>query len=216
MNLKERLNRERDTLGLYLTGHPIDMYRGELKHLAKTRIVDLRPSKDTQTVAGLIVGMRTMKSRKGDTIAFVTLDDRTGRIEVSVFADLYDANHSKLHKDAVIIIKGAAMADEFTGGLRMRASEVLDLVDARERSIRRLHVSLRGGALEGDFTTQLASLLTPYRGKPGQGCQVSVAYIRQDAQAEVTLGDEWRVLPADELIQNLRDCYGADQVSLDY
>jgi len=58
--------------------------------------------------------------------------------------------------------------------------------------------------------------LTPYRGKPGQGCQVSVAYIRQDAQAEVTLGDEWRVLPADELIQNLRDCYGADQVSLDY
>jgi len=216
MNLKERLNRERDTLGLYLTGHPIDMYRGELKHLAKTRIVDLRPSKDTQTVAGLIVGMRTMKSRKGDTIAFVTLDDRTGRIEVSVFADSYDANHSKLHKDAVIIIKGAAMADEFTGGLRMRASEVLDLVDARERSIRRLHVSLRGGALEGDFTTQLASLLTPYRGKPGQGCQVSVAYIRQDAQAEVTLGDEWRVLPADELIQNLRDCYGADQVSLDY
>ena len=216
MNLRERLNRERDTLGLYLTGHPIDMYRGELKHLAKTRIVDLRPGKEAQTVAGLIVGMRTMKSRKGDTIAFVTLDDRTGRIEVSVFADLYDANHSKLRKDAVIIVKGAAMADEFTGGLRMRASEVLDLVDARERSIRRLHVSLRSGALEGDFTTQLASLLTPYRGKPGQGCQVSVAYIRQDAQAEVTLGDEWRVLPADELIQNLRDCYGADQVSLDY
>ena len=216
MNLRERLNRERDTLGLYLTGHPIDMYRGELKHLAKTRIVDLRPGKEAQTVAGLIVGMRTMKSRKGDTIAFVTLDDRTGRIEVSVFADLYDANHSKLRKDAVIIVKGAAMADEFTGGLRMRASEVLDLVDARERSIRRLHVSLRSGALEGDFTTQLASLLTPYRGKPGQGCQVSVAYIRQDAQAEVTLGDEWRVLPADELIQNLRDCYGADRVSLDY
>ena len=216
MNLKERLNRERDTLGLYLTGHPIDMYRGELKHLAKTRIVDLRPGKDAQTVAGLIVGMRTMKSRKGDTIAFVTLDDRTGRIEVSVFADLYDANHSKLRKDAVIIVKGAAMADEFTGGLRMRASEVLDLVDARERSIRRLHLSLSGGALEGDFTTRLASLLTPYRGKPGQGCQVSVAYIRQDVQAEVTLGDDWRVLPADELIQNLRDCYGADQVSLDY
>ncbi len=216
MNLKERLNRERDTLGLYLTGHPIDMYRGELKHLAKTKIVDLRPGKEAQTVAGLIVGMRTMKSRKGETIAFVTLDDRTGRIEVSVFADLYDANHGKLQKDAVIIVKGAAMADEFTGGMRMRASEVLDLVDARERSIKRLRLCLSGGALEGDFTTQLASLLAPYRGKSGQGCQVAVAYIRQDAQAEVILGDDWRVLPADELIQNLRDCYGADRVSLDY
>ena len=216
MNLKERLNRERDTLGLYLTGHPIDMYRGELKHLAKTKIVDLRPGKEAQTVAGLIVGMRTMKSRKGETIAFVTLDDRTGRIEVSVFADLYDANHGKLQKDAVIIVKGAAMADEFTGGMRMRASEVLDLVDARERSIKRLRLCLSWGALEGDFTTQLASLLAPYRGKSGQGCQVAVAYIRQDAQAEVILGDDWRVLPADELIQNLRDCYGADRVSLDY
>ena len=216
MNLRERLNRERDTLGLYLTGHPIDMYRGELKHLAKTRIADLRPGKEAQTIAGLIVGMRTMKSRKGETIAFMTLDDRSGRMEVSVFADLYDANHAKLHKDAVVVVKGAALSDEFTGGLRMRASEVYDLVDARERSIKRLHLSLSGCALEGDFTAQLANLLRPYKGSAGQGCLVSVAYIREDVQAEVTLGDAWRVSPADELIQNLRDCYGAEQVQLDY
>jgi DNA polymerase-3 subunit alpha len=216
LKFKERLNRERDTLGLYLTGHPIDMYRSELKHLAKTRIADLRPGKDAQTIAGLIVEIRTMKSRKGETIAFMTLDDRTGRMEVSVFADLYDANHSKLHKDAVVIIKGAATSDEFSGGLRMRASEVSDLVDARERSAKCLRLCLQGDDLGGDFTRQLASILAPYKGKFGQGCRVSVAYTRQDAQAQVTLGDAWRVSPCDELIQNLRDRYGTDQVQLDY
>ncbi|MFT4721535.1 MAG: DNA polymerase-3 subunit alpha [Candidatus Azotimanducaceae bacterium] len=216
LTFKERLNRERDTLGLYLTGHPIDLYRSELKHLAKTRIADLRPGKDAQTIAGMIVEIRTMKSRKGETIAFMTLDDRTGRMEVSVFADLYDSNHSKLHKDAVVIIKGAATSDEFSGGLRMRASEVSDLVDARERSAKCLRLCLQGDELGGDFSGQLAKLLTPFKGIGGQGCRVSVAYTRQDAQAHVTLGDAWRVSPSDELIQNLRDCYGTEQVQLDY
>jgi DNA polymerase-3 subunit alpha len=192
------------------------MYRDELRHLAKTRIADLRPGKDAQTIAGMVVEIRTMKSRKGETIAFLTLDDRTGRMEVSVFADLYDSNHSKLHKDAVVIIKGAATSDEFSGGLRMRASEVSDLVDARERSAKCLRLCLQGDKLGADFTGQLAKLLMPFKGSAGQGCRVSVAYTRQDAQAQVMLGDAWRVLPSDELIQNLRDCYGTEQVRLDY
>ncbi|MCB1644496.1 MAG: DNA polymerase III subunit alpha [Pseudomonadales bacterium] len=216
MNLKERLQREKETLGLYLTGHPIDAYKTELKHLAKTRIVDLRVSKDAQMIVGLIVSMRTMKSRRGETIAFVTLDDRSSRIEVSVFGELYDENRAKLQKDQLVVIKGVASADEFAGGLRMRASEILDIVEARQRGIRCLKLSLSGQALEGDFTGRLASLLTPFKGGPGTGCPVSIAYIRPDAQAEVLLGDDWRVSPDDELLQNLRDCYGAEQVHLDY
>jgi len=216
LSFKERLNREKDTLGLYLTGHPIDLYRQELKHLAKTRIVDLRVSKDDQIVAGLIVGIRTMKSRKGETIAFVTLDDRTDRLEVSIFSDLYEQHHSKLQKDAVIFCKGSTSLDEFNGKTRMRASEVYDLIEARERSVKRLKLSLLDTNLTEDFTEELASILSPFRGRQGEGCKISIAYIRSDAQAEVTLGDAWRVQPDDDLIQNLRDRYGTDQVVLDY
>src|SRR5690554_2708536 len=65
---KERLAGEKETLGLYLTGHPIDEYEGELARFVSTRISDLKPSREPQRVAGLVVGMRTMKSKRGDTI----------------------------------------------------------------------------------------------------------------------------------------------------
>ena len=213
---KERLGREKDTLGLYLTGHPIDIYKEELKHLSRSRIVDLRVGKDDQTVVGLIVGMRTMKSRKGETIAFVTLDDRSGRIEISVFGDLFESHHSKLRKDAVVVCKGATSVDDFTGGIRMRASEIYDIVEARERSVKRLKLKLVGDDLGDNFTDELADILKPFKGMPGQGCPVAIAYIHARAEAEVNLGDAWRVMPDDDLIENLRNRYGAEGVVLDY
>ncbi|HKI73830.1 MAG TPA: OB-fold nucleic acid binding domain-containing protein, partial [Pseudomonadales bacterium] len=216
LSFKERLQWEKDTLGLYLTGHPIDVYKAELQHIHRTRIVDLRAGKDEQTIVGLVVGMRTMKSKKGETIAFATLDDRTGRTEVSVFSDLYETHHGKLEKDAVLMIKGAASVDDFTGGIRLRASEIMDLAEARERSIKRLKLSLDDQGLSGDFTGELAALLSPFCGAPGEGCPVAISYLRSDAQVEVLLGENWRVQPAEDLIQNLRDHYGSDHVQLDY
>ncbi len=81
LTLKERLKGEKDTLGLYLTGHPIDEYETEIRRFARQRIVDLKPSRETQTIAGMIIALRVMKNKKGDKMGFVTLDDRSGRIE---------------------------------------------------------------------------------------------------------------------------------------
>lgn len=91
LTLKERLKGEKDTLGLYLTGHPIDEYEGEVRRFARQRIVELKPARDTQTVAGLIVNLRVMKNKKGDKMGFVTLDDRSGRIEASLFSEAFAA-----------------------------------------------------------------------------------------------------------------------------
>ena len=216
LTFKDRLNLEKETLGLYLTGHPFDLYETEMKHLAKTRIIDLRVSKDEQIVAGLIVGLRTMKSKKGGTGVFVTLDDKSARLEVSVFEELYEAHYGKLQKDTVIFCKGVTSVDDFTGGMRMRATDVYDLIQAREKSVKRLRLSFLDANLDPDFTSELACVLEPFKAPAGAGCPVSIAYIRPDAQAEVTLGDAWRVSPDDDLIQNLRDRYGFDKVALDY
>jgi DNA polymerase III subunit alpha len=216
LKFKERLQLEKETLGLYLTGHPLDLYQEELRHLTKTRIVDLRVSKDDQTIVGLIVAVRTMRSKKGESIAFVTLDDRSSRVEVSVFAALYDQHHARLQKDAVVMVKGSTAADDFTGGIRMRATEIFDLMQARERAVKRLRLSLTSRLLRSDFTAELKDLLMPFRGAPGEGCPVAIAYSCSDAEAEVTLGDSWRVTPDDDLLQNLRDRYGTERVRLDY
>ncbi|MFT4714088.1 MAG: DNA polymerase-3 subunit alpha, partial [Candidatus Azotimanducaceae bacterium] len=120
---------------------------------------------------------------------------------------------AKLQKDQLVVMQGTLSSDEFSGGLKMRASEVLDLLEARERSIKCLRLSLNGSVLDTGFCQELAGLLLPYK---GVGCRVSIQYQRSDAVAEVSLGDAWRVSPDDQLIQNLRDRYGTDQVQFDY
>lgn len=72
LTLKERLKGEKDTLGLYLTGHPIDEYEAEIRRFARQRIIDLKPSRETQTIAGMIIALRVMKNKKGDKMGFVT------------------------------------------------------------------------------------------------------------------------------------------------
>ena len=216
LNFKTRLDKEKESLGLYLTGHPIEVYGEEVRRFAKTRIADLRVTKDPQAVAGLVVGMRTMRSRRGDTLAFLTLDDRSGRIEVSVAGEAFDAHHHKLRKDALLVVHGPTQDDEFTGGLRMRANEVYDIREAREKAARRLAITIFEHRVNGNFTEELAGLLAPFKTIDGAGCPVAVAYQAPSARAEVALGASWRVKPHDDLISILRDRYGTEEVALDY
>ena len=216
LTLKDRLVKERDTLGLYLTGHPIDVYRPELKYLAKTRICDLRVSKDEQSIAGLIVATRTMRNRKGETIAFATLDDGSGRVEVAVFADILEQHREKLQKDSILVIKGTTASDDYTGGVRMRANEVYSLIDARQKNLVKLRLNVNGDSLKGDFVQELQRILSPYKESRGTGCRFAVAYAGKNASAEVILGDEWKIKPDDDLIESLKDHYGSEQVHLDY
>ena len=216
LSFKERLHKEKESLGLFLTGHLIDEYKDELKHFVDSRITDLRLSKDEQTVGGLIVNLRTMKSRKGETLAFVTIDDKSGRIEVSVFGELFGRTRDKLAKDEIIIVKGSTAADDFTGGIRMRANDLWTIEEARGRKVSRLKLEIDGNDLSESFADDLAELLRPFRSNDAKGCPVAIKYKSNDVQGDVILGDEWRVTPDDDLIQSLKEHYGPERVQLQY
>ncbi len=80
-------------ISLNLSGHPLQRYESELSQLITAKIIDLKPSRNQSVmVAGLIVGLRAMFTKRGDRMAFVTLDDCTSRIEMAVFSDVYEAN----------------------------------------------------------------------------------------------------------------------------
>ncbi|MDX2504695.1 MAG: DNA polymerase III subunit alpha, partial [Gammaproteobacteria bacterium] len=84
----ERLRLEKETLGLYLTGHPIDQYLSELRHFTTHKLMELSPDKKHNiVVTGLIIAMRTMNTKRGDKMAFVTIDDRSARQEIVLFSD---------------------------------------------------------------------------------------------------------------------------------
>ncbi|MBD8575927.1 DNA polymerase III subunit alpha [Pseudomonas syringae] len=212
ITLKERLRGEKETLGLYLTGHPIDEYEGEIRRFARQRIIDLKPARDTQTVAGLVIALRVMKNKKGDKMGFITLDDRSARIEASLFAEAFHAAQSLLQTDAIVVVEGEVSNDDFSGGLRLRAKRVMSIEDARTGLAESLRVTVDAAALKGDRLRWLGDLCKRHRG----ACPVTLDYTGMDARAILQFGDTWRIDPADSLIQALRDQFGKQNVFLQY
>lgn len=212
---KERLGGEKDTLGLYVTGHPIDEYEAEVRKFAPTRIADLRADKSGgQVIAGLITATRTMKTKRGDTMAILQLDDRSARIEITVYAEAYTEHRELLVKDNIIIVEGAVAHDEYSGGLGMRAKEVRSLLQARENYAAEIIIEVSSEMVGRGMADLLQQTLS---NAPGEGrCPVSLIYSQERNRARIRLGERWQVAPTDELLDALRECVGIERVALSY
>ncbi len=213
LSVRDRLNGEKETLGLYLTGHPIDEYEEELRTMVPGRIADLRPGKESSTVAGMVIGMRIMKNKRGDSFAFLTLDDKSGRIELSVWADKFNAYRDILSKDALLVIQGAVSEDSFTGGLKLVAESIQSIYEARCSKLRRLQLSVPKSDEAADWVDRFHHILSDF--KEGS-CPVTVEYNMPSAVGELSLGRQWLVQPRDELIARLREDFGKNSVTLHY
>jgi len=210
----QRLEGEKETLGLYLTGHPIARYADELKRITNATIAELRPTEDRSIiVAGLIVAMRTMQTKRGDRMAFVTLDDRTGRLELAVFSDIYHAARDRLLKDALIVVEGHVSVDEYTGGFKMSAEKIYTIEQARIAFGTRLVIDVDADRAGNGFMAELQEILQPAR----QGtCLVILRYSNGSAQAEIALGEGWKVQPSTAVLERLGQLAGNQNVHLHY
>ncbi|MDM5075087.1 DNA polymerase III subunit alpha [Aeromonas media] len=207
------LEGERETLGLYLTGHPINQYSGELRRYTSGRLCDLHPtSRDTvTTAAGLVIAARSMVTKRGNKMGIFTLDDRSGRLDVTLFSEALEKYEELMQKDRILVVSGQVSFDDFSGGLKMSARELLDINDARERFARAIRISLDEQRIDERFFPRLCEILEPARAGV---CPVQVNYRRPGSRARLTLGTEWRVTPTDQLIDDLRVLLGRERVEL--
>ncbi|MCG2633775.1 MAG: OB-fold nucleic acid binding domain-containing protein, partial [Gammaproteobacteria bacterium] len=211
---EQRLHGERETLGLFLSGHPIDGYEDELRQFVDRRISELQPDENRSCrLAGLVTGIRTMNSKRGDRIAFVTIEDRSGRVEVGLFGDLYNQSKDHLVQDMVIVVEGNISLDDYGGRLRVRAEKLFDIEQARTEYARDISIQLCPGGLQGDFSGRLEAVLEPYR---NGSCGVTLAYCNEKASARIRLGPGWRVKPRNELLQRLGKLDGVAGVEVCY
>ncbi|TQV86627.1 DNA polymerase III subunit alpha [Aliikangiella coralliicola] len=208
------LQGEKETLGLYLTGHPIDRYLPEIKQFCNLRLNSLQPTRRGEyvSVAGLIVGIRVMKTKKGLNWAIVSLDDQSGRVDVMVYSDLYEVNRDILRTDEVIVAKGDISNDDFSGGLKMSAVELSELTQVRERQSKYLQI-------EADFSEsnllaeEIVESLTPYKGGL---CPVRLRCKLDGIGSQIIAGGDWSVKPTDELMYNLKNLKGCRRVAVVY
>jgi len=218
-----RLRGERDTLGLYLTGHPIAQHRQFLDNITSARLNTVQPTRRGQcvTVSGLVVASRTMKNKRGERMAFLTIDDQTARLEVSVFSDLYDRARHLLVKDEVVVVEGEVQHDDYSGQLKLVAQHALSLAQAQAQYARRLCLCLSEEAVSPELPEQLQHWLAPYRATPElsegrRACQVVITYENNMAAGRWELGREWSIRLAPELIETLREKLSEKAVMVEY
>ena len=211
-NEDHRLKQEKATLGLYLSGHPVEQYRDELDKIVSTRLVDLRPKDSNQIIAGLILGIRTMFNRRGEKFAFVTLDDNTARVEVSVFADLYSECFEKLRHDRIIVIKGVVSIDERNNGIQMRAESIYSLPEYRVNSANALIITTSDKKLATDG--EKFKHLISHAGKGG--LPIVLRYEKQGCIANIKLGEQFSVNPENPLLYSLQELFGENAIEINY
>lgn len=218
---KEKLEAEKQTLGLFLTGHPIAEYLPELKFITHGTLASLQADAERSKgkmegrVAGLIVEMRTRQTKQGKMMGFATLDDRTGRLEVAAFSGIFDKYRDLLSKDTLLVAEGALNIDDFTGSLRLTAEKMYSMEQAREMFARGIVLNwhLQDWPETCSFADELGKILKPFCGGL---CPISIDYMAAGAKASLQLDDEWRVHPSDELLIRLRRFLSTEAVQVRY
>jgi DNA polymerase-3 subunit alpha len=218
----DRLTGERETLGLFLSGHPITPYEPDLKFLVSARLADIGGPKPVAapeggrfwgaarqvTVAGLVLEIR----RRANRVTLI-LDDRSGRIEVSLYEEVFQQYRDVIAKDAILVIDGALRFDDFIEAWRVQAKTLIDIDRARERHARRLWLRWPAELDGPQGMNRFEELLTPYLRGP---CAVSIALKRAEFSGGLSLGAAWSVRPTRELLDRLTALVGREGWHLVY
>src|SRR5271155_3783602 len=206
---EQQLAGEYSVLGFYISGHPLDKYAGRLKDLNASELATMESRKNNEdlVVAGIIVQIRPMRSRRGARWAILTLQDRTGVIEALVFPEAFGKLEAILKSNTPLLVKGRVAVEDVGTRLIVADARLLDQLADRPPSLLRVRMDLstvNTGAID-----QLQKL---FSSRPGR-CRVSFELIKDDGSA-ATLDAGSAVLADRELVERVREICGTDSVAL--
>ena len=196
--VKERLTFEKTAIGFYLSGHLFDEVEREVRRFARTPLADLVDSREQQLLAGIVGDLRVINGQRGK-LALFKLDDKTGTVEASADENLINAHKHLLKDDELIIVMAQAQHDRFSGGLRLKITQVWDLPTARCRFGKYLRVAVNGS---NPPIAELVKTFAPVRemteqGELVRGLPVRIALERHGARCEIQLDERALFYPSD-------------------
>jgi DNA polymerase-3 subunit alpha len=146
----------------------------------------------------------------------VMLDDGTAQVEISIFNEQFEKHRDKLKEDRLLVVQGKVQRDDFSGGLRVSADDLLDLASLRARLGARLRIEMNGATDKARDARRLMDMLAPYRAAGEGGCPVLVHYENAGASCDVALGEAWRVRPDEQMLGELSAWLSPDAVQFQY
>ncbi|MBN2370493.1 MAG: DNA polymerase III subunit alpha [Vicinamibacteria bacterium] len=190
----ERLSYEKETLGFFITGHPLERHRDDLALLTTTSSVRLREAGNPSEVSigGIVTGLRLIKTKKGDRMATFSLEDMDGGIEVLVFPETFKKVAGRLAEDRIMVVKGKAEVPD-DGKARILASDALTLDEAKMADARYVTIRFAGDDWARSKGERLRDILEAH---PGD-CPVAIELVRTGAFiVALNTGATFRVRPS--------------------
>jgi DNA polymerase-3 subunit alpha len=225
----EQLGFEKETLGLYWSGHPVDRYADALKLFGAKTIADLadaqpapeggdswgpggrKPMEADTSVGGIIAACRQLKTRKGDKMAVFTLEDAIGGVEIVVFPEAYARAAAYIESGTLVLVRGKLERDEET--VRVLATEIAPLDSVRERLAREVAIHFRKPADRG-MLESLGEIFSRHRGDRKVSFEVETGEPGRRLRVRVEVSSQIRVRPSPALISEVEQIVGTGSVEL--
>jgi DNA polymerase-3 subunit alpha len=212
----QRLEAEKESLGLYLTGHPVKVHFRDIKNFTTCTLADVHErvpaeSKSRRGVSMTLATLVTSLNRRTPRGHFIAVEDHTGRIDAFLSNETYATYADLMIKDSIVVIEGRVEADKFTGGYKITADRIMTLADTKARFARGVNIAISGP--DKGLCTALESTFRPYR---GGSSPVYLHYRNQRARVTFELGSDWTVKPCEELIAALNELDVVKQAGFRY
>ncbi|MFW6146767.1 MAG: DNA polymerase III subunit alpha [Thermodesulfobacteriota bacterium] len=196
----EKLSREKESLGFYITGHPLDRFTEEVDQFATAATQDIPNIHDKSSVklAGVINAIKIKRTKKGDKMAIIKVEDKSGFVEVIVFPDVFEKCMPVLNDDKPILITGEVESGESVG--KVRAQEIVALDKIRQQSLRSIVIPVNQQGLPRESLLELRNLIFKY---PGD-CQLKFkVHLNRNKQAMVTTHNRYSIMPEENLLEQI-------------
>jgi DNA polymerase-3 subunit alpha len=211
--LMQKLQGEQETLGWYLSGHPLSAYQKEAKQFKTTKINELYPQPDkTIKVIAQLVALRTLMTKRGDRMAIATFEDETGKIDSALFSEEFEKSRGILRNGEILLIEGIVEHDTFTNGIRMSTKKISSMAEARQWQGKALIIKANSNLRVKLLSDTMKQLLQQHPGN----FPVIIRYHHAQAQIDCRLGAQWCINPCDELLQSLSALIGTGQVEVNF
>ena len=207
---------EWNSLGFYLESHPIDKKKREVRKMCGFFISELETETHSQRVAGMLMHLNVRQGRKG-RFAFATIDDSSGRLEISIWADIFDRHRGILKKGQLIVIEGVVEKDNYSIGaekptFKMVADRILTFDEARNEYLKHIRITLDPDTANvEEIATGIKALSNNQEGSP-----VLISFLGKKAKADILLSKEYSFYVDDNSMKSLFNLCGKENIDLVY
>jgi len=206
---KQLLAFEKEAIGFYITGHPLTKFDDLLYKFTNANTISLKEKNDGEIIriGGIVIKMKIIKTKKGDLMAFVTIEDQHGTVEIIIFSSVYAAVQELLFEDNAVIIQGKVKSDE--NSVKILADTVVPIKKAEETWTASIHFNLNKNKTEKDLLLRLKDILKRYPGS----CNAYIhLFSPEETDTVIALPDTMKLKAGSSLTRAVNDLLGCNAV----